>query len=60
MQSSVAALQAQNANFFGYTAPGLDHCVINSAALYTTQVNGVRLVDWLRQLVDSGRTTNVP
>jgi hypothetical protein len=60
MQASVAALQASNANFFGYTAAGADHCVINSAALYTTQVNGVRLVDWIRQLAESGRTTNVP
>src|SRR5262249_9525278 len=53
MQASVASIRSANPNFSSYTAPGTDHCVINSQALYTTQVGGVRLVDWLRKLSDT-------
>lgn len=60
MQASVASIQSENPNFFGYTAPGTDHCVINNPALYTTEVGGVRLVEWLRRLAETGRPGNVP
>jgi hypothetical protein len=60
MQSSVALIQSENPNFFGYTAPGSQHCVINSADFYTTQVGGTRLVDWVRALVTSHDPGRVP
>ncbi|PYQ47268.1 MAG: esterase [Acidobacteria bacterium] len=60
MQASMVSIEAANPNFFGYIAPGSDHCVINSAALYTTQVGGVRLVDWLRKLSDTRAPGSVP
>jgi hypothetical protein len=60
MQASLASIEAANPNFFGYVAPGSDHCVINSPALYTTQVNGVRLVDWLRKLTETHAPGSVP
>ena len=60
MQASVAAIQASNPNFSSYTAPGADHCVINSAALYSTEVGGIRLVDWLRTLADARKPPSVP
>lgn len=60
MQASIAAIQSSNPNFFGYTAPGTQHCAINSADFYTTQVGGVRLVDWMRSLAATGTPGNVP
>ena len=51
MQASIAAIEGANPNFSSYTAPGSQHCVLNSPALYTTTVGNVRLVDWInRQL----------
>lgn len=60
MQASVAAIQAANPNFTAYTAPGAQHCVINSAELYTTEVGGVRLADWVRSLATGARPPSVP
>ena len=60
MQSSVAAISGANANFFAYTAPGTQHCVINSPALYTTEVGGTRLVNWLRNLAETRAPGTIP
>jgi hypothetical protein len=60
MQASLATIQSNNPNFFGYVAPGTDHCVINTPALYSTQVGGVRLVDWLRKLSETRNPGSVP
>lgn len=60
MQQSVATIAAQNVNFAAYTAPGTQHCVINRPELYTTAVGGVRLTDWLRALLSTGRPGSVP
>ncbi len=60
MQASVAAIRAQNVNFASYTAPGSQHCVINRPELYTTTVGDVRLTDWLRALLATGRPGSVP
>jgi pectinacetylesterase len=60
MQASVAHVQSANANFSAYTAPGTQHCVINSSALYTTEVGGVRLVDWLRRLAQTHAPGSIP
>jgi hypothetical protein len=60
MQSSVAALRAANPNFVSYTAPGTQHCIINSAGFYTTAVGGVRLVDWVNGLLSARPPASVP
>ena len=60
MQASVAQVQSTSPNFFGYTAPGTEHCVINSPAVYTTEVGGVRLVDWIRKLAETRSPASVP
>jgi pectinacetylesterase len=60
MQASVAAIKGANANFAAYTAPGSQHCFINTPSFYTTSVNGVRLVDWVGGLVSGRRPASVP
>ena len=60
MQASIATIRSANANFFAYSAPGTQHCVINSPALYSTNVGGVRLVDWLRNLAETRSPGSVP
>jgi hypothetical protein len=60
MQSSVAAIDAASPNFAAYTAPGTQHCVINTAALYTTEVGGIRLVDWIRGLAEGPVPRSIP
>jgi hypothetical protein len=60
MQASIAALKTANANFVAYTAPGSQHCIINSPGFYTTSVHGVRLVDWVGNLVSARPPASVP
>jgi hypothetical protein len=60
MQASVASIRSASPNFFAYTAPGSDHCVINSPAVYTTEVGGVRLVDWIRNLAETRSPGSIP
>lgn len=60
MQESVAAIRDANPNFASYTAPGLQHCVINQPEFYTTETGGVRLADWVRRLLATGRPGSVP
>jgi hypothetical protein len=60
MQSSIGSIRSGNPNFFAYTSPGNTHCVINSAALYSTEVGGVKLVDWLRRLAETRSPGSVP
>ena len=55
MRAAVAAIESRNPNFTSFTAPGTDHCVINQPAFYTTEVGGVRLVDWVRTLATEAR-----
>jgi len=60
MQASLAQIRSASPNFSSYTAPGTEHCVINSPAVYTTEVSGVRLVDWIRTLAESRTPASVP
>ena len=60
MPASVARIRAANPNFFSYTAPGSQHCIINRPELYTTTVGGVRLTDWVNRLVTTHQPGNVP
>jgi hypothetical protein len=60
MQASIAAIRGVNPNFAAYTAPGSQHCIINSAGFYTTTVNGVRLSDWVGRLLAAPPPPSVP
>jgi len=60
MQASVASIRSARPNFSSYTAPGTEHCVINSPAVYSTEVGGVRLVDWIRTLAEARSPASVP
>ena len=60
MQESIATLAEANPNFTSYTAPGSQHCIINSPGFYTTTVGGVRLVDWVTRLLSAAPPPRVP
>ena len=60
MQASIAQIRSTSPNFSSYIAPGTEHCVINSPALYTTTVGSARLVDWIRTLADARSPASVP
>jgi len=60
MQEQLALIRGANANFAAYTAPGTQHCVITRPEFYTTQVGGVRLSEWVRRLLATGRPGSVP
>ena len=60
MQASVAAIKGANPNFVAYTAPGSQHCFINTPSFYTTTVDGVRLVDWVGRLLSARPPASVP
>jgi hypothetical protein len=46
-----AAIEAAGVNLHSYTAPGKDHGLFEFDTFYTIEVNGVRLVDWLKALI---------
>jgi hypothetical protein len=39
-------------NFHTYTLAGNDHCITFSPAIYEVEVDGVKLIDWLRALAN--------
>lgn len=47
-----AQVEAGGVTLWSYIAPGDDHTVVGLDALYTEEVDGVRLIDWLTALVD--------
>ena len=46
-----AAVEAAGVPLHSYTAPGDDHGIFEFAKFYEIEVNGVRLVDWVRTLI---------
>jgi len=52
MMTSVQAIEADTTNFHAYTAPGAIHCITPLDSFYTREVNGVKFVDWLDNLVN--------
>lgn len=58
MQAHLARIEA-NPNFSSYLAPGTEHCVINRAEFYTTTVGDRRLVDFVRELAETGSAGRV-
>jgi len=48
----IEAVLVPTGNWGSYVIPGTDHTWIGHSALYSTEVDGVRLVDWVRALLD--------
>jgi len=60
LRASFDQLEAESPNFHSYLAPGSEHCIINQASFYTTEVDGVPFSEWLGRLLDSGDPGSVP
>jgi hypothetical protein len=52
MRASVAEIEQTTPNFASYIAPDFQHCIVPYDEFYGVESNGVRLVDWLRQMVE--------
>lgn len=52
MRANLADLAAVIPAFRAYSAPGTDHTLLRYDRLYTTEVAGVRAVDWVRGLTE--------
>jgi hypothetical protein len=51
IDANEAAIEAAGVNVHSYTAPGDDHGIFEWPKFYAVEVNGVRLVDWVDQLI---------
>ena len=47
-----AQIEASGVNLLSYISPGPDHTILSKPDLYTHEVNGVRLIDWITRLID--------
>lgn len=52
MVSSIDTIIKGASTFRAFLAEGNKHCIIPYPELYTVQVDGTKLIDWLRDLVD--------
>ena len=59
MRANLDELAADIPNFRSYSATGKDHTLLRYDRLYTTDVNGVRAVDWVRDLVEGREVESV-
>ena len=51
IDANEAAIEAAGVPLHSYTAPGDDHGIFEFDAFYEIEVNGVRLVDWVAELL---------
>ncbi|HWM87149.1 MAG TPA: pectin acetylesterase-family hydrolase [Kofleriaceae bacterium] len=54
MLASIAEIEKRAANFSAFIAPGEQHCILPYDNFYTVTANGVRLVDWLNEMLTEG------
>ncbi len=54
-----AGIEASGVNVASYVAPGTAHTIINGDDFYTLEVDGVRFVDWMSELVNGGTPDDV-
>lgn len=59
MQASIAEIEERAANFSSFTAPGEQHCIVPFDNFYTVESNGVRLIDWLDEMLTEGSAESV-
>ena len=51
MLSSLAAIAEKSPNFRRFIAPGDRHCILPHEAVWTLEVEGVKFIDWLLNMV---------
>lgn len=59
MHANLADLAGAIPGFHSYSAPGTDHTLLRYDRLYTTEVGGVRAVDWVRDLAEGVEVATV-
>ena len=59
MQDSIAEIEERVEGFSSFIAPGEQHCILPAANFYTVESNGVRLVDWLDEMLTEGGVDSV-
>jgi len=52
IDANEAAIEAAGVVLHSYTAPGEGHGILEFEMFYDMEVNGVRLVDWIKSLID--------
>jgi hypothetical protein len=59
MRDQIHRIEQETDNFRYFIAPGEQHCIFPRDRFYEVESGGVRLVDWLRQMVNSDRPDSV-
>lgn len=59
MRTIVAEIQATTPRYRSFIGPGAEHCVIPDPGFYTAEAGGVRLLDWLTDLVEDRPVENI-
>jgi hypothetical protein len=54
MYASIAEIEERTDNFAAFIPAGEQHCIILYENFYTVNVGGVRLVDWLNEMLERG------
>lgn len=52
-------IEADGATVARYVAPGSGHTILDGDALYETETEGVRFLDWITESIDGGSSANV-
>jgi hypothetical protein len=59
MLASIDEIESRVENFGSFIAPGEQHCILPYDNFYTVTSNGVKLTDWLQDLLDEGQVASV-
>jgi hypothetical protein len=59
IDANEAAIEKAGVDLHSYTAPGHGHGIFEYPKFYKLEVNGVKLVDWLRKLVEGKQVEDV-
>lgn len=59
MLSSMSRIRSDTPNFRSFQASGEQHCIIVANNFYTVEAGGVKLTDWLQDMIDGKDIDNV-
>jgi hypothetical protein len=59
MNASINTITAASPNFRHFTGPDFEHCILHRKEFYTVAANGVKLVDWVRDMSQGKAVSNV-
>lgn len=54
MLASIDEIESRAENFSAFIAPGEQHCILPYDNFYTVEADGVKLTDWLGQMLSAG------